>query len=111
LCCRSAGRRQCRRRLCGHRAHAGNVQIYQGEWLMDNNILPAEVAHWLIQASYFVAAVLFIYGLKQMSHPRTARSGIIWAGVGMVVATVITYLEPAMHNYVLMTSAILLGGV
>lgn len=76
-----------------------------------NNILPVEIAHWLIQASYFVAAVLFIYGLKKMSHPRTARSGIIWAGIGMVVATVITYLEPAMHNYVLMTSAILLGGV
>ncbi len=78
---------------------------------MDNNILPVEIAHWLIQASYFVAAVLFIYGMKKMSHPRTARSGIMWAGVGMVVATVITYLEPAMHNYVLMTSAILVGGV
>jgi NAD(P) transhydrogenase subunit beta len=77
----------------------------------NNNLLSAEVAHWLIQASYFVAAVLFIYGLKKMSHPRTARSGIIWAGVGMVVATLITYLEPAMHNYVLMTSAILIGGV
>lgn len=78
---------------------------------MDNTFLSAGLAHWLIQASYFVAAVLFIYGLKQMSHPRTARSGIIWAGVGMVVATIITYLEPAMHNYVLMTTAILIGGV
>ncbi len=78
---------------------------------MDNNIFSVELAHWLIQASYFIAAILFIYGLKKMSHPRTARSGIIWAGVGMVVATLITYLEPAMHNYLLMTTAIGVGGI
>ena len=31
----------------------------------------------LIQASYFVAAALFILGLKRMSSPVTARSGIV----------------------------------
>jgi len=45
-----------------------------------------------IQASYFIAAALFIFGLKRMSSPVTARSGIVWAGVGMVVATLITFL-------------------
>ena len=30
----------------------------------------------LIQASYFVVAVIFIIGLKQMSSPVTARRGI-----------------------------------
>ena len=34
----------------------------------------------LIQASYFVVAVIFIVGLKQMSSPVTARRGILWAG-------------------------------
>ena len=38
----------------------------------------------LIQIAYIAAAVLFILGLKSMSSPRTARRGIIWAGVGMV---------------------------
>ncbi len=74
-------------------------------------IFSAGLALWLIHAAYFVAAILFIYGLKQMSHPRTARGGIIWAGVGMVVATVITFAEPAMHNYLLTTSAIFIGGI
>ena len=46
----------------------------------------------LIQASYFVAAALFILGLKRMSSPVTARSGIVWAGVGMLVATLITFV-------------------
>jgi NAD(P) transhydrogenase subunit beta len=75
------------------------------------NLLPAELAHWLIQASYFLAAILFIWGLKKMSHPRTARGGVVWAGIGMVVATVITFAEPEMHNYALMTTAIFVGGI
>jgi NAD(P) transhydrogenase subunit beta len=64
-----------------------------------------------IQASYFIAAALFILGLKRMSSPVTARSGIVWAGVGMVVATLITFLTPGMGNYVLMTVAIAVGGI
>ena len=52
----------------------------------------------LIEASYFVAAILFIFGLKRMSSPRTARGGIIWAGAGMVVASLITFLYPGMGN-------------
>ncbi len=63
-----------------------------------------------VQASYFVAAALFILGLKRMSSPVTARSGIVWAGVGMVVATLITFLTPGLGNYALMTVAIAVGG-
>jgi NAD(P) transhydrogenase subunit beta len=38
-------------------------------------------ARLLIDSSYLVAAFLFIFGLKQMSSPVTARRGIVWAGV------------------------------
>ena len=65
----------------------------------------------IIEISYFIAAILFIMGLKKMSSPVTARSGITWAGIGMLVATVITYAHPGMHNYVLMTAAIFIGGI
>ena len=54
--------------------------------------------HDLIQIAYIAAAVLFILGLKSMSSPRTARRGIIWAGVGMLVAVVITFATPAMSS-------------
>ena len=63
----------------------------------------------LIQSTYFAAAVLFILGLKQMSSPVTARSGIIWAGVGMLIATLVTFLQPDLHNYVVMIIAIAVG--
>ncbi|GJM07931.1 MAG: NAD(P) transhydrogenase subunit beta [Lysobacteraceae bacterium] len=65
----------------------------------------------LIQFSYYGAALLFILGLKRMSSPKTARGGIVWAGIGMVVATVATFFLPDMHNYVLMLIAIVVGSM
>src|SRR3954468_16194081 len=47
---------------------------------------------FIIDASYFAAAFLFIYGLKRMSSPVTARSGIVVAGVGMIVAVLASLL-------------------
>jgi H+-translocating NAD(P) transhydrogenase subunit beta len=71
----------------------------------------------LIQTSYFGAALLFIVGLKQMSSPVTARRGIVWAGVGMLLATLVTFLTPeilssehATTNLVLILLAIAIGG-
>ncbi|MGC8520364.1 MAG: NAD(P)(+) transhydrogenase (Re/Si-specific) subunit beta [Steroidobacteraceae bacterium] len=68
-------------------------------------------ARTLIQASYFLTAVLFITGLKRMSSPLSARSGIVWAGAGMLVATLVTLAYPGMSNYPLIGAAIVLGGV
>ncbi|HKJ94011.1 MAG TPA: NAD(P)(+) transhydrogenase (Re/Si-specific) subunit beta [Gammaproteobacteria bacterium] len=67
----------------------------------------------IVQLSYFLAAVLFILGLKGMSSPRTARKGIVWAGAGMVVATIATFFHPEIHgfgNYVLIVIAIAVAG-
>lgn len=69
----------------------------------------------IIQIVYFAAAILFILGLKQMSSPVTARRGIIWAGVGMVAATLITFVYQdseghGLNNIGLITLAILIGG-
>ncbi len=67
----------------------------------------------LTNLSYFAAAALFILGLKQMSKPLTARRGIVWAGAGMVVATLVTFFDPNLHgffNYILMIVAIGIGG-
>ena len=46
----------------------------------------------IIEASSLAAAFLFIYGLKRMSSPVTARSGIVVAGFGMLVATMASFL-------------------
>ena len=71
----------------------------------------------LIQAAYLIAAALFILGLKQMSSPVTARRGILWAGAGMVLATLATFMSPQILdsdqvsiNIMLIIIAIALGG-
>lgn len=61
----------------------------------------------LIKVSYFIAAILFIVGLKRMSAPGTAKGGIVWAGVGMVIATIATFLTPDMHNQILIIAALM----
>jgi NAD(P) transhydrogenase subunit beta len=65
----------------------------------------------IVDAIYFIAAVLFIWGLKRMSSPRTARNGIVWAGAGMAAAIIATFFLPGMHNLGLMIAAIVVGVV
>jgi H+-translocating NAD(P) transhydrogenase subunit beta len=85
-----------------------------------NEYLSAGFAPALVNGSYLLTAYLFIMGLKRMSSPVTARSGVIWAGWGMLVATLVTFLAPEItdsigkpHTWVnvwLIVTAILLGG-
>ena len=60
----------------------------------------------LVKASYFVAAALFLLGLQRMASPKTARSGIRWAGAGMVLATVATFALPGLENLGLIVLAL-----
>ncbi|MDE2155766.1 MAG: NAD(P)(+) transhydrogenase (Re/Si-specific) subunit beta [Xanthomonadaceae bacterium] len=63
----------------------------------------------LIKACYFLAALLFILGLKRMSSPRTARGGVVWAGYGMLLAVLATFFLPGLHNIGLIAAAVLIG--
>ena len=46
----------------------------------------------LLELSYLIAALLFVYGLKLLSHPATARRGNLWAAGGMGLAMITTLL-------------------
>ncbi|WDS35883.1 NAD(P)(+) transhydrogenase (Re/Si-specific) subunit beta [Pseudoxanthomonas sp.] len=73
------------------------------------NLTTAELLNWLVSASYLVAATLFLLGLQRMASPKTARSGIRWAGAGMLLATVATFFLPDLHNIPLILAAIVIG--
>ncbi|MEA1875368.1 MAG: NAD(P)(+) transhydrogenase (Re/Si-specific) subunit beta [Bacteroidota bacterium] len=70
----------------------------------------------ILEISYLIASVLFIFGLKMLSHPDKARRGNMLAGIGMVMAIVTTILfhkvdgEP-IGNIVWILSAIALGTI
>src|SRR5271163_1626958 len=68
----------------------------------------------LMQLSYLAAAALFIFGLKRMSSPVTAASGVRWAGVGMLLATAVTLAfmrDASPVNFALVIVAIAIGGI
>ena len=46
----------------------------------------------ILEISYILASVLFVLGLKKLSHPDTARSGNLWAAGGMFLAILFTIL-------------------
>ncbi|MDQ1296748.1 MAG: H+-translocating transhydrogenase subunit beta [Bacteroidota bacterium] len=46
----------------------------------------------ILEITYVIASVLFILGLKMLSHPLTARKGNILAASGMVAAIIATIL-------------------
>jgi NAD(P) transhydrogenase subunit beta len=46
----------------------------------------------ILEISYILASILFILGLKKLSHPETARSGNLWAAAGMGLAILCTIL-------------------
>ncbi|MEE4639376.1 MAG: NAD(P)(+) transhydrogenase (Re/Si-specific) subunit beta [Wenzhouxiangella sp.] len=69
-------------------------------------------AEFIVPAAYFAAAVMFIYGLKGMSSPVTARQGMIWAGIAMLLAVVVTFIHPKVEgNYGLMLIALVSASV
>jgi NAD(P) transhydrogenase subunit beta len=74
---------------------------------MDNS----QLLTLLAKASYFLAAVLFILGIKRMSSPVTARKGIVQAGIGMVIATLATFAITGGHNLWLIVAGIAIGVV
>ena len=65
---------------------------------------------WLIDPVYIVTIFFFIIGMYRMSHPLTARSGIVWAGAAMLIATLVTFLTANLSNIALMAIAIVIGG-
>jgi len=70
---------------------------------------------FIVDAVYFIAAILFILGLKRMGSPKTAPRGIKQAGLGMLLAAIVTLWHPDMQAgfgiYFLMLLAIAIGGI
>ena len=63
-----------------------------------------------IEPVYLATVFLFIIALQRMSHPLTARSGIVWAGAAMLIATLVTFFTPGLTNLALIVIAIAIGG-
>ncbi len=65
----------------------------------------------VIAISYIVAAVLFIFGLKRLSSPATARSGNRIAAIGMALALGVTLLDRQIVSFWTIAIGTLIGAV
>ena len=64
-----------------------------------------------ISAAYIAAFVLFILGIRLLTHPTTARRGNIVAAVGMAIAVAATLLTEEVGDYGLIALGIALGTI
>jgi len=63
------------------------------------------------EAAFLIASLLFIFGLKRLSSPRSARSGNQLAAIGMALALGGAFLLPNMGHFGWILLAILIGTV
>ncbi len=67
----------------------------------------------IIDFLYLICIILFIIGLKRLSHPDSAKKGNTIAGIGMGLAIVITIFYPMeneSNNYFWILGGLIIGG-
>jgi NAD(P) transhydrogenase subunit beta len=66
---------------------------------------------YFIEFSYLLASILFILGLKGMSHPETAKRGMHLAEFGMLMAIVGTLMHHEIITYTWIIAGLAIGSV
>jgi len=63
-----------------------------------------------IEFTYLAASILFVFGLKGLTHPDSARRGMLLAAAGMTAAIVGTLFNPQIVSYQWIWIGLLIGG-
>jgi len=64
-----------------------------------------------IEATYLLASILFVMGLKGLSHPDSARRGMFYAEAGMLMAIIGTLLNREIVSYEWIIGGLVIGGL
>ena len=65
----------------------------------------------IINLAYIVSAVLFVFGLKKLSSPATARQGNLMSAVGMLIAIVMTLMNEIKLPWENIITGLIIGGL
>lgn len=65
----------------------------------------------LLTAAYIIASILFIFSLRGLSHPESARGGNIYGMSGMLIAVIATVWGSQSASYGAILTAMIIGGV
>ena len=65
----------------------------------------------LVNLIYMISSVLFILGLKGLTHPRTAVRGNLLGGLGMLLAVVVTLVDQRIISFEMILAGLVLGAL
>ncbi len=71
----------------------------------------AQHPNYVVEFIYLIASILFIFGLKGLSHPDTARRGMFLAEAGMAAAIIGTLFHQDIHFYGWIIAGLILGSM
>src|SRR5437773_7968236 len=66
---------------------------------------------YFIEFSYLLASILFILGLKGLSHPETAKRGMHLAEFGMLMAIIGTLMHAEIITYTWIITGLVIGSL
>ena len=66
---------------------------------------------YFMEATYLIASILFIFALKGMSHPETARRGMFLAEGGMFAAIIGTLIGAHIVTWVWIIAGLAIGSI
>ncbi len=75
---------------------------------MNDQVTLVEV---LVQLAYLLSAGLFLFGLKRLSSPATARSGNAISALGMLLAASVTLLDKQIVDFRMILIGIAIGSI
>ncbi|MEE8403998.1 MAG: NAD(P)(+) transhydrogenase (Re/Si-specific) subunit beta [candidate division Zixibacteria bacterium] len=64
---------------------------------------------YIVNLTYLVASILFIYALKGLSHPRTAVRGNLFGAIGMLLAIVVTLWDQRIVSFEVILAGLIIG--
>ena len=79
-----------------------------------SNFLPESLQVFVpdtVQIVYIIAITLFIYGLKKLSSPATARNGNLLAALGMFLGVIVTLLDRQIVSFEYIIVGIIVGSL
>jgi NAD(P) transhydrogenase subunit beta len=65
----------------------------------------------IIAIAYIISAILFVFGLKFLSSPATARKGNFVSSLGMFIAVVITLWSKSVIDFKWIVIGVIIGGL
>ena len=65
----------------------------------------------LVNLAYLISATLFIFGLKGLSHPKTAVRGNLLGALGMFIAVVVTLLDKKIIDFTWIIAGLVVGSL